>query len=255
MKYLLTLSYVGTNYHGYQVQPNGVTIQSTVQDAVETLFGARYPLTGCSRTDSGVHARMFCATLETDAAAPQIPAERLPAAINRLLPDDIAVRTAVVVPADFHARYAVCWKRYVYRIVTTPTRDPFCAARAYHLPRTLAVDAMQKAAAHFCGTHDFRGFMASGSDVADTIRTIYDFTVSVCEGGVEIAVTADGFLYNMVRILVGTLLAVSAGRLSPDAIPDLLATRERAAAGETVPAAGLYLDAVSYAPYPAMHTF
>ncbi len=249
MKYLLTLSYVGTAYHGWQVQPNARTVQSTLQDAVETLFGARYPLTGCSRTDSGVHARMFCATLETDASAPQIPPARLPAALNRHLPADIAVHRAEVVADDFHARYQVKWKRYVYRILTAPTRDPFRAGQVWHLPKTLDIPAMQAAATVFLGTHDFAGFMASGSSVTDTVRTIYDFTVTRKDDVTELSVTADGFLYNMVRILTGTLIAVSDGKLTAADIPNLLTSRTRSAAGETAPPGGLSLDAVSYLPW------
>lgn len=250
MKYLLTLSYVGTSYHGYQVQPNGRSVQETVQDAIAQVFGKRYPLTGCSRTDSGVHAEMFCATVETDAVAPHIPAERLPCAMNRYLPTDISVRSAQVVADDFHPRYDVKWKQYCYRIYTASTRDPFLADRAYYLPRKLDVARMQAAAELFLGKHDFLGFMASGSDVQDTVRTIYRF--DVCQTGdmVELRVAADGFLYNMVRILVGTLLAVSAGKLTPGEIPAILDARDRARAGETAPACGLYLEKVSYNPFP-----
>lgn len=250
MKYLITLSYVGTGYHGYQVQPNGRSVQETVQDAIAQVLGKRYPLTGCSRTDSGVHAEMFCATVDvTDADAPRIPADRLPIALNRYLPPDISVRAAEVVADDFHPRYAVAWKQYCYRIYTASTRDPFLADRVYYLPRRLDVARMQAAAEQFVGRHDFAGFMASGSDVQDTVRTIYHFAVTQNGDMVEIRVTADGFLYNMVRILVGTLLAVSAGKLSPEEIPALLESKDRSRAGETAPACGLYLEKVSYTPY------
>jgi tRNA pseudouridine38-40 synthase len=194
---------------------------------------------------------MFCATVDvTDADAPHIPPERLPIALNRYLPTDISVRSAEIVADDFHPRYAVAWKQYCYRIYTAPTRDPFLADRVYHVPRKLDVERMQAAASQFVGRHDFAGFMASGSDVQDTVRTIYHFAVTQEGDMVEVRVAADGFLYNMVRILVGTLLAVSAGKLSPAEIPALLAAKDRSQAGETAPACGLYLEQVSYTPYP-----
>jgi len=246
MKYLLTIAYDGRRYCGYQVQKNGVSIQEMLGKAAEAVFGNPCSITGCSRTDSGVHANDFKATLEPHGDAPQIPADKVAIAMNCHLPEDIAVRSSCEVPQTFHARYDVKEKEYRYLIHNASARNPFLAGRAYHYPRRLDEKAMDLAAANFVGTHDFVSLMASGSDVTDTVRTIYSCRVARDGDVVSITVSGNGFLYNMVRILVGTLIAVSEKRLSADDIPKILASRNRSRAGSTAPACGLYLNRVIY---------
>lgn len=241
--WLLTLQYDGSRYHGWQVQPNGVTVQQVLQDAVQRLTGVRSGITGCSRTDAGVHAEMFCCALHTNS---YIPPEKVPAALNAHLPRDVAVTTCRLVPDDFHPRYDAHGKRYVYRIWNHPARNPFWEGRAYHYGRRLDVDAMNAAAAALVGQHDFAAFCAAGSSVEDTVRCVSACGVTRQGDLVEIRVQADGFLYNMVRIIVGTLLEAENGRIDPQTIPAILQSGDRARAGATAPAHGLYLEQVFY---------
>lgn len=240
---LLTLRYDGTRYHGWQVQPNGVTVQQVMQDAVERLTGVRSGLTGCSRTDAGVHANMFCCTLDT--ACP-LRGDKMAAALNAHLPADVAVYGCREVPADFHPRYMAAGKRYVYRIWNAPARNPFWQGYALHRQRRLDGRRMDEAAAAYCGTHDFTAFCSAGSAVEDRVRTVRRCGVSRQGDLVTFTVEADGFLYNMVRIMVGTLLDMDAGRIPWDALPAILLSRDRDRAGATAPACGLYLDEVFY---------
>lgn len=240
---LLTIRYIGTHYHGWQVQPNGVTIQQLVQDAIERVTGVRAPLTGCSRTDAGVHAEMFCCAFST---ASPLRGGKMAMALNAWLPPDIAVYDCREVPDDFHPRYQALGKQYQYRIWNHPARNPFWEGRALHCRRPLDVAAMQAAAGDFLGRHDFSAFCAAGSDVEDRVRTVRESRVTAEGALVTFTVAADGFLYNMVRIMMGTLLDIESGKLSADVIPALLAQPDRGAAGYTVPACGLYLTQVYY---------
>lgn len=240
---MLTLQYIGTNYHGWQVQPNAVTVQQCVQDAIERVTGVRSSLTGCSRTDAGVHAEMFCCTTETESP---IPCDKLVAALNAWLPSDIAVAECRPVSAEFHPRYDAKGKQYQYRIWNRPARNPFLEGRALHVKRPLDVEKMQRAARDFLGQHEFSAFCAVGSEVEDRVRTVTESTVTAENGLVTFTVAADGFLYNMVRIMVGTLLDIESGRLEDGCIPAVLAAGDREAAGHTAPACGLYLTQVYY---------
>ena len=240
---LLTLRYDGTRYHGWQVQPNAVTVQQVMQDAVERVTGVRSGLTGCSRTDAGVHADMFCCTLDTESP---LRGGRMAAALNAHLPADIAVYGCRETAADFHPRYMAKGKRYVYRIWNAPERNPFWQNYSDHRQAPLPVDAMDCAARDFLGTHDFSAFCAAGSAVEDRVRTVRRCEVERRGQLVLFTVEADGFLYNMVRIMVGTLLDMAAGKLPWDGIPALLHNGERAAAGTTAPARGLFLEHVFY---------
>ena len=246
MKYLLTIAYDGRRYCGYQVQKNGVSVQEMLGKAAAAVFGRPCPITGCSRTDSGVHALDFKATLETYEDAPGIPTDKIAIAMNCYLPEDIAVREVLEVSDSFHPRYDAKIKEYRYLIHNAKARDPFLAGRAYHYPRPLDEGVMERAAAHFVGTHDFAACMASGSDVTDTVRTVYSCEVSRKGDTLMIHVSGNGFLYNMVRIMVGTLISVSEGRIQPEDIPAVLASRDRRRAGATAPACGLYLYRVTY---------
>ncbi len=240
---LLTLRFDGTAYCGYQVQKNGVTIAGVVQDAIADLFGARLPITGCSRTDAGVHADMYCLNFRTDSA---IPCERVIPALNVRLPRDIAVYGCREVPMDFHARYSCLAKRYCYTLYNAPIRSPFYDRTALLYPWPLDAERLNRSARDFLGTHDFSAFCAAGGSVADKVRTVSRSMVERDGPLVRFTVQADGFLYNMVRIMTGTLLDIAAGKIAPDAIPAILAGRDRGRAGQTAPAHGLMLTHVVY---------
>ncbi len=249
MKILLKLAYVGTSYNGWQAQKDGNTIQQCLTEAVESLLGFACDVTGCSRTDSGVHANGFCATVSKKGEPgieTTVPLERFPRAVNAFLPNDIAVIEATAVDNGFHARYDVVAKEYVYRIFTRHERDPFLADRVWHYPRELNVIAMDCAAKSFVGYHDFASFMAQGSKIIDTRRTVKSASVAKNGDIVEFRVSADGFLYNMVRIMTGTLVEVGEGKRSFDNISDVISACDRRLAGITAPACGLYLDRVFY---------
>ncbi len=241
---LLTLRYDGTAYHGWQVQPNGVTVQEVLQDAIQAVTGVRSGVIGCSRTDAGVHADMFCCTFDTDSS---LRGDKLCSALNYHLPHDVAVYAAEEVAEDFHPRYHATGKRYVYRIWNGRQRHPFYERYALHRNQPLDVDRLNRAAAAFVGCHDFAAFCGAGSDVqGTTCRTIRTCTVERQGDLVLFTVEGDGFLYNMVRIMVGTLLEIAGGRMAADCIPSILEGRDRAAAGPTAPAQGLCLMHVFY---------
>ena len=246
MNYLLTLAYDGTHYCGFQVQPNGRSVAAAFQDGLEAVLGCRPDIKGCSRTDAGVHALGFALNFHADC---RIPVCKLPLALNSRLPRDIRVLSARVVPEDFHARYAAHTKTYVYRILNSAIDSPFDAGYYHRIPGRLDTEQMARAAAGFVGKHDFLALCAAGSSAAahgDTVRTITECTVTRAGDRVEIQVTADGYLYNMVRILAGTLCEVGAGRMDPGAVGELLESRDRGRAGPTLPARGLFLHHVSY---------
>lgn len=252
MKILIKIKYVGTAYSGYQVQKNAPTVQGELCRAAEKLFGFPCDITGCSRTDSGVHANMFCATITRHGESgidTTLPPDKLPRAINAFLPPDIAVYEAELVPEDFHARHDVKYKEYIYKIRCSHERDPFLSDRCWHYPHLLSdadVERMKKAAEHFVGTHDFSSYMAQGSPVESTVRTVF-YTDVFREGETVIfKIAGDGFLYNMVRIMTGTLVSVGMGRISPDDIPMITGSCDRTRAGMTAPPEGLYLNYVKY---------
>lgn len=245
MNYKLTIAFCGARYHGWQVQPNGITVCEVLQDAVEAVFGTRYDVKGCSRTDSGVHANGFVVSIETPE---NIPPAALLRALNVNLPLDVAVLACVEAPPDFHPRYSAHAKRYLYHLYDSPVRSPFRQDRMLHIPYPLDEKRMNEAAVYFVGTHNFSAFCASGGKIPEEsrTRTIYHCGVTRREDVVTLSITGDGFLYNMVRIITGTLLEVSRGKLQPEEIPAIIDSRDRARAGMTVSPCGLYLDAVIY---------
>lgn len=255
MKLLLKISYLGTAYCGYQVQPNGVTVQQKLNEAAKALFGFDCDVVGCSRTDSGVHANEFCATVAQkgcDSLFTRIETERIPLALSAHLPSDICVFDAKWVSDGFHARYDVAQKEYVYRFYNRAIRDPFEEGRSCHVPRYIDDDhlaEMQRAAKTFVGKQNFVAYMAQGSKVESTVRTIFDATIERRGDLILFTVSADGFLYNMVRIMAGTLLAVGQGKLSARDVVRITAAGDRNAAGTTLPACGLYLNRVLYHSY------
>ena len=247
MKYFAKIKYLGTHFHGFQVQPGLRTVQGELCSALEEALGFPAKVTGCSRTDAGVHANEFCLTVECDGAT--VPADKLPIAVSRFLPNDLALFYAEKCDIAFHPRYDVKEKEYLYRISNTRVYDPFEFGRVWFVPRPIdekKLSLMQSAAGHFIGKHDFSTFMSEGSDIEDTVRCISRLDIERIGSEIAIRIRADGFLYNMVRIIVGTLVECAFGRFSPDDMPGIIASCDRARAGRTAPPEGLYLDKVFY---------
>lgn len=242
--FLLTLEYDGRRYHGWQVQENAVSVQSVFQEALCNVLGERPDIKACSRTDTGVHAREFCLSMEL---TKDIPPQRLLGALNHFLPGDMAVKRCRPVPPGFHARYDCRGKRYSYEIWNHPVRSAFLDGRALHEYSRIDESLLDTAAQHFLGAHDFTSFCTLDRRRAgDFTRTVTESRVTRQGDLVRFTVAADGFLYNMVRIMAGTLLQVHRGRIAPGDIPAILEKRDRKFAGPTAPACGLYLDKVFY---------
>lgn len=241
---LMTLRFCGARYHGFQVQRNALSVCEVFQDAVEQVFGARLDVKGCSRTDTGVHANEYCISMRTGSA---IPCGRVVPALNRHLPEDIAVTACREVAPGFHARYSALGKEYVYRIHNSRIKDPFGPHLRYRYGPELDERLLDREAKDFIGRHDFAAFQSKGGDAGDTVRTVHAADVWREGEQVSFRVRGDGFLYNMVRIMTGTLLFISMGRIAPGSIPDIIASGDRARAGKTAPACGLYLNRVFYA--------
>ena len=241
---LLTLCYDGKSFHGWQIQQNAYTVQEALQTALEKIIGDRFDVKGCSRTDSGVHANRYCVSLKT---THPIPCERLKAALNRWLPLSVAVLDCTAVDEDFHARYSCKSKEYIYKIWNAQERNPFLEGYALHYRYPLDVDVLNRAAQAYVGLHDFTSFCTlDNREQGDMRRRVLHFSV-VREGDlVTMRVEADGFLYNMVRIMVGTLLRVAQGKIPADGIPAIIEQKDRQYAGPTAPACGLYLNQVRY---------
>jgi tRNA pseudouridine38-40 synthase len=255
MKILLRIRYDGGAYCGFQAQPNGTSVQSVLTEAFSRLFGFPCNVTGCSRTDSGVHALGFCAAVEPKDETLRgenwcsVPVGKIHRAVNVLLPDDIAVNAAAEVPDDFHPRYNVVRKTYEYHILRSPARDPFLHGRVFHAPRPITeegVALMRRTAEIFVGKHDFSGYMAVGSKITDATRTVYAAEVEEKDDMLLYRVSADGFLYNMVRIMAGTLLDCAWERKNEDSIRQALLSGDRSKAGFTAPPEGLFLCRVHY---------
>ncbi len=258
MKYAVKLMYDGRRFSGFQVQPDSRTVQGELTERISDFFGCECNITGCSRTDAGVHARGFVAAIspkyESDGCRLTVPGEKLPRALNIVLPDDISVIGGCVVDDDFHPRYDAVWKKYTYIINDTPVIDPFENGLVYNYRSPIddsSLEMMNVAASYLKGKHDFSSFSSVRSSVENKVRTIYDISVTRDDKShVRIIVKADGFLYNMVRIITGTLLEVSQGKISPEMIPEIIAEEDRNSAGFTAPAEGLYLTGVGYTKEP-----
>ena len=239
----LRLRYDGSAYHGWQVQKNDISVAETLEKALGKVCGHAVKVTGCGRTDAGVHALSYCANFRTESA---IPAERLPLAVNSRLPGDIAVLRAVDVPEGFNAIGSCIKKEYVYKIMNTRIRDPFLQRRVCFYPAPLDFERLAAAGAAYEGTHDFAAVRSVGTETKTTVRTVYWCRAERQGELITIAVCADGFLYNMVRAIVGTMVYASHGKLEPGDIPALLETRDRRLTGPTMPPQGLYLSRVWY---------
>jgi tRNA pseudouridine38-40 synthase len=241
---LLKISYEGSRYHGWQVQSNALAVQTVFQEALYQVLAQKPDIKGCSRTDTGVHAREYAVSFKTDR---DIPCQRLVFALNRFLPPDIAVLSCSEVPQDFHARYSCRGKEYSYEIWNDPVRSAFLAGRALHYRYKIDEEKLNRAAAYYQGTHDFTSFCTTDKrEKNNMVRTVSRSLVERRGKLIVFTVRADGFLYNMVRIMTGTLLAVNQGRIQPEEIPSILEKRDRKAAGPTAPACGLYLNHVFY---------
>ncbi len=239
----LIVAYDGTAYHGWQVQPNAVTVEGVLNEKLTELLGEEITVTGASRTDAGVHSLGNVAVFDTDT---RIPADKIVYALNQRLPDDIVVQESSEVPLDFHPRFCDSRKTYEYRILNRKFPIPTQRYDTYFYYRPLDVAAMQEAAAYLVGEHDFKSFCTVGAQVETTVRTIYALTVVKEEDIIKIRVTGNGFLYNMVRILAGTLISVGLHEREPEDMMGVLAAADRTAAGPTAPACGLTMVGIEY---------
>ncbi|NLA58238.1 MAG: tRNA pseudouridine(38-40) synthase TruA [Firmicutes bacterium] len=244
----LVLEYDGTGYHGFQAQDDTdlPTIQGELEAAIEIICHERLRIIGSGRTDAGVHALGQVVNFYTRSS---VPTERFPAALNSVLPRDIRVKTAEAVPLEFHARFDAIAKTYVYLVDNRPLPSVFLRNYAYHVSQPLDVEAMHRAADLLVGTQDYASFRTSGSSAKTSVRTVYEFDIEESkahDGIIKFRVRADGFLYNMMRNMVGTLLEVGLGKLSVADVAAVLKARDRRLAGPTAPACGLYLVEVEY---------
>ena len=223
--YLLTISFMGSNYHGSQIQNNAVTVQEILQKALYDVLSYKTDVKFCSRTDSGVHAFMFCLSF---ISKKELIERSFLSRLNHLLPNDIRAVSLNSVPLDFHARYSSIGKKYEYYIWTGTSMSPFWEGRAFYFHNELNIGAMREAASHLIGNHDFSSFTSQKCSVDDKNRTIYDISID-CKGNelYVIGIHADGFLYNMARIIVGALIQCSRGKISPDDIDEYLNGRKR----------------------------
>ena len=239
----LTIAYDGTNYCGWQIQPNGITIEEVINKALSKLTGEEITVIGASRTDSGVHAMGNVAVFDTETT---IPPEKIGVALNQRLPEDIVVTRSEEVPLDFHPRYCDCNKTYEYHIINTRIPVPTKRLTNYFVSYVLDIEKMREAASYLVGEHDFVSFCNVRTDVENTVRTIYALDILTNGNEITIRITGNGFLYNMVRIIVGTLIRVGRGFYEPQKVKEILEAKDRKAAGVTAPPHGLMLMEINY---------
>ena len=242
---MLVVSYDGTNYHGWQLQPGVITVEGVLNEAVSRLTGEQIQVAGASRTDAGVHALGNVAVFDT---CSRIPAEKFSYALNQRLPDDIVIQESMEVQADFHPRYCKCRKTYEYTIINRKFPLPEYRNTAFFYYGRLDVERMRSAAEAFVGEHDFAAFCSAGAQVQTTVRRIYALEIEedFAESRIRIRVTGNGFLYNMVRIIAGTLLEVGKGSMEPEMVPQIIVSCDRGKAGPTAPARGLKLLSIKF---------
>ena len=239
----VTMAYRGTAYHGFQRQENAVGIQNVLEEKLSLITNSPVKINGCSRTDTGVHANEYCFSFVTEH---RIPCNNIIRGMNSILPDDLAILNCEEVAEDFHARYSCKAKEYQYLILNRMSKDPFLSDLALHYPYEMDIELMDKSAQDFVGTHDFMSFCGTANQKENSVRTIEYFKVEKDENLVKLIVKGDGFLYNMVRIMVGTLIFINEKKLAPDSIPKILAAKDRNFAGKTAEAHGLYLNKIFY---------
>lgn len=243
MRVKLIVAYDGTNYHGWQLQPSMVTIEAVLNKALSELLGEEIFVIGASRTDAGVHSRGNVAVFDTNT---KIPPEKIAYALNGRLPEDIVVRDSRRVPERFHPRHCDSRKTYEYRILNSRFPDPAERFCTYFYHHKLDVEKMQRASSCLVGEHDFKSFCSAHAAVESTVRTVYDVTVGRQGEIIKIRITGSGFLYNMVRIIAGTLIQAGGGIIEPEDVGKILAAKDRSAAGPTAPARGLTMLGIEY---------
>ncbi len=238
-----TVAYDGTNYHGFQRQKNALAVQEVIERGIESLVKRKVSITAASRTDSGVHARgqVFNVILNTS-----IPTNNFPLALNTKLPDDIVIIDCSEVGMEFHSRYHTSYKTYKYQIYSSEFASPFLRNYAYHIYHNLDVNKMKEEAEYLIGEHDFSSFRSAGCNAKTPIRNIFDIDITKDDDLIVLEITGDGFLYNMVRIIVGTLVQLALPKTKLDNIKDILLSKNRKKAGKTAPAHGLFLDKIYY---------
>lgn len=243
MNYKLNLSYDGTAYHGWQKQNNAVAVCDVLEQAIEKIFKHKADVTGCSRTDAGVHAINYTCNFKSDLI---IPLDKLPIAINTKLPGDIRIKNAEAVDDDFNSRFSAHSKTYIYKACCSDILNPFLRNYTYHFPYDVDIEKIKKATKFFVGTHDFAGFMTQGSNQKTTVRTVNFLNARSYDDIIEFEINANAYLYNMVRIISGTLLYVGIGKIDADDIPDIIKSCDRRRAGITAEPQGLYLKEILY---------
>lgn len=239
----LIVAYDGTGYSGWQLQPNGITIEEVLNRELSRLFSEDIHVIGASRTDAGVHALGNVAVFDTES---RIPPEKMSYALNQSLPEDIVIQSSEEVAENFHPRHCESRKTYEYRILNREMRNPMLDRTTYFFHYPLNLDAMREAGRHFVGEHDFKSVCCKRTEAESTVRTITDLCLEKTGDVITIRITGNGFLYNMVRIIAGTLIEVGNGRRLPDEIPELLKKKDRALAGPTAPAKGLTLVGIEF---------
>ena len=239
----LTVAYDGSGYHGFQRQLNSVTVQQVLEEKLSSLMGEPVTVAGAARTDAGVHAYGQVITIRTNGA---IPTDRIPAAARGLLPKDIAVLDAMEMPAEFHARFSACGKMYIYRILNSTSPDPILRNYVWQFDRPLDVEAMNQALGLLVGEHNFGAFQSAGSSAKNPVRTLYSANCIRKDDRIEFQVHGNGFLYHMVRNVVGTVVNLGAGKNSLEYFLEIFSSCDRKLAGATAPATGLYLKEVFY---------
>lgn len=240
---MLTVAYDGTNYHGWQIQPNVITIESVLNEALSLLFKEEIHVIGASRTDTGVHALGNIAVFDTEA---RMPGDKVSYALNQRLPQDIRIEDSREVPLDFHPRHCNSRKTYEYRILNRTFRDPTKRLDTYFYHHNIDIDRMKKAAQYLVGEHDFKSFCSIHAVVETTVRTIYAIDVEREHDVIGIRITGNGFLYNMVRIIAGTLIQAGCGMIEPEDVKEILEAKDRSMAGPTAPACGLTMIGITF---------
>lgn len=244
MNIKIIIQFDGTKYYGYQKQKNDITIQSVIEESLFKLLGKPIDLIGCSRTDAGVHALGYTANFHTET---NIPPEKISYALNPLLPEDISIIKSELVNDEFHARFSAVNKTYKYLFYTSTHVNPLLNNRAWHIKKELDFNSMQIAASQICGTHEYDAFRAQGGYAKTTTRTIFYTKIKQEYPDIySVEICGDGFLYNMVRIIAGTLVYVGEGKIKPSDIPSIIESKDRKKAGITAPPYGLYLYKVEY---------
>ncbi|BED91585.1 MAG: tRNA pseudouridine(38-40) synthase TruA [Candidatus Improbicoccus pseudotrichonymphae] len=242
---LMVISFDGGNYHGWQIQKNAVSIQEIFQECLAKVIGKAIDIKGCSRTDVGVHANVYCISADVPI---KISEDNLIFALNNLLPNDIVVIKCLKTGENFHARYSCLAKEYVYKLYFSRIKDPFLNRKVFYYPRCLNIKLMKNAAKFFVGKHNFSSFYNKNNQKMDLdfTKNIFYFDIEKHEKIIEFRIKADGFLYNMIRIMIGTLIKISKDNLTPETVKFIMNKKDRKYAGPTVPACGLYINKIFY---------